>query len=144
MCDAVSCCRCVFIFVVSLGPDVVLAAWHLGLFKFVGLCLSLLQWEAQFFLMFLLQVFAWILLQWLQHLCLVSWISLVVLVTIFENGRCLLFIVFKWGAVIVKWSWKVFGPAKAVSQWVIHSGLEKAVILWQLNGGLTVYCDYLM
>ena len=91
---------------------------------------------ALFFLVFLQEVFVWTLLQWLQHLCLVSWISLIVLVTIFENEKCLLLIVFKQGAVIVKWSWKVFGPAKAVSQWVIHGGLEKAVILWYLNGGI--------
>ena len=63
MSDAVSCCRHVFISVVLLGPDVVLAVlfiswqWHLGLFKFVGLCLSLLQWGALFFLIFLLEVF---------------------------------------------------------------------------------------
>ena len=53
--DAVSCCRCVFIFVASLGPDVVLAVlfiswqWHLGLFKFVWICLSLLQWGGSVF-----------------------------------------------------------------------------------------------
>ena len=50
--DAVSGFRHVFMSVASLGPDVVLAVlftswqWCLGLFKFVGLCLSLLQWGA--------------------------------------------------------------------------------------------------
>ena len=98
----------VFIFVASLGPDVVLAVlctswqWHLGLFNFVGLCLSLLQWGALFFLVYLQEVFVCTLLQWLQHLCLMSWILLIVLVIIFKNEKCLLLIVFKWGAVIVK------------------------------------------
>ena len=46
--------------VALLGPDVVLAVlftpwqWHLRLFKFVGLCLSLLQWGALVYLIFLL------------------------------------------------------------------------------------------
>ena len=48
--------------VALLGPDVVLAVlftlqqWHLGLFKIVGLCLSLLQWGALVCLIFLLDV----------------------------------------------------------------------------------------
>ena len=98
---AVSGCRHVFIFVVSLGPDVVLAVlvaswqWHLGLFNCGGLCLSLLQWGALFSLLFLWEVYVWTLLQWLQHLCSVSWIAIEKFITIFENGKCLLLIVFK-------------------------------------------------
>ena len=46
----------------------------------------------------------------------------------FENGGCLLLIVFKWGAV-VKWFWKVFVLKRLLLYGCSCNGLEKAGFL---------------
>ena len=52
----------------------------------------------------------------------------------FQNGRCLLLIVFKWGGHCCQMVLEGIGPEKAISQWVSCNDLGKAVFLLLCEG----------